>query len=284
MQAEVGMGLWNDEDPNGYDATDTYAHSKGFILTDKVQGFIVSHSKPQWPDARNSTNNVPAPFPDDDYAQSLMCMTISASTANTIAYGLQVNRPYIYSSYISSSIAGELPTFAAWLNKQTVSTVNTTQDFETLGGQRITQFAKSKSWARDLYDDFISPYYGSALDVETWIDGSGGRMGSMCVNGTSAVSYDIFEVSNVKMTDGVTWTNTRDHSKWCLSTNSDLEISCIGDINRMCSQEGRGGGAYCTSDKNLHEAFETIVLTVESCFQENPCSGSSKCWWCSQFD
>jgi deoxyribonuclease-2 len=279
--ADVGLGMWNDEAPNGYDASDTYAHSKGFIMTDLNQGFLVAHSKPQWPDARNSTNNSPAPFPDDQYAQSLVCMTISAATANKIAAGLQINRPYIYSSYISPSVAEALPTLNAWLTKQTVSTVNATQDFYTVGGKKITQFAKSKVWGRDLYDDFVSPFYGTALDVETWIDGSGGRMSTMCANSTDVVQFDIFEVNKVEMSDGTTWLNTQDHSKWCFSVNSSEDISCIGDINRMCSQEGRGGGAYCLVDDGLHTAFSTVVASVESCFQENPCTGSSACYWCS---
>ena len=63
------------------------------------------------------------------------------------------------------------------------------------------------------------------------------------------------------------------------------KASCIGGINRMCSQELRGGGAYCLPDTGLWTAFKSIVNGVGPCgaFTPNPCSGSatSKCYWCS---
>jgi hypothetical protein len=36
-------------------------------------------------------------------------------------------------------------------------------------------------------------------------------------------------------------------------------MSCVGDINRMCSQEKRGGGALCTEDYSLWVAFNRCL-------------------------
>jgi len=60
------------------------------------------------------------------------------------------------------------------------------------------------------------------------------------------------------------------------------KIVCVGDINRMCSQESRGGGTLCTSDDDaLWYAFNKTITVVEDCWAYDPCSGSStKCYWC----
>jgi hypothetical protein len=58
---------------------------------------------------------------------------------------------------------------------------------------------------------------------------------------------------------------------------------CIGDINRMCSQEGRGGGTVCVTDASdeLWGSFNDAITSVEDCWAYNPCAGSStQCYWC----
>lgn len=61
---------------------------------------------------------------------------------------------------------------------------------------------------------------------------------------------------------------------------------CVGDINRMCSQESRGGGTVCTEgpagEASLWTSFNTAIAGVEDCWEYNPCTGSSsQCYWCS---
>jgi hypothetical protein len=55
-----------------------------------------------------------------------------------------------------------------------------TNSIESQSGAEYLQFAKSGSWGRDLYDDFVAPTLGAGLAVETWRLGAGGRMGSVC--------------------------------------------------------------------------------------------------------
>lgn len=58
---------------------------------------------------------------------------------------------------------------------------------------------------------------------------------------------------------------------------------CVGDINRMCSQESRGGGTVCVSNASatLWQSFDIAITGVEDCWAYNPCSGTStKCYWC----
>jgi len=285
----VALGMYNDDPPGDYTPSSTYAHAKGVLFTDTTQGFWLVQSKPNWPGELNFTLGTDAaiPFPDDNYAQSLMCVSISANTANTIATNLMIDRPYIYSTYITSTIANQLPEFNDWLNKNHNSvTTNSTTLIESLGGNDFTQFAKSQSYGEDLWDDLVAPFYKTTMNVDTWISGTGGRMSSMCgPDADNIVKYDIYQVDNITMSDGVSWLNTKDHSKWAaarVNFNSQNYASCVGDNNRMCSQEKRGGGALCTSiDSNLWNAFNHIVTSVESCFEHNPCGGSgSQCFWC----
>ncbi len=126
------------------------------------------------------------------------------------------------------------------------------------------------------------------------------------------------------------WNGTQDHSKWaCANPNypNGYEVihsadsyasgtvsmallqgeelshslgpmtnfSCVGDVNRMCSQETRGGGALCTVDDSLWHAFNTSIRSLEPCYMVNPCTPyayptpapspsnapSSQCYWCS---
>ena len=56
---------------------------------------------------------------------------------------------------------------------------------------------------------------------------------------------------------------TQDHAKWGVSIGSSY--SCIGDINRMQSQEGRGGGTMCFSYSKLHTALTDAITSTDAC-------------------
>ena len=294
------MGMYNDDPPGPYTASSSYAHAKGILMTSSTQGFWLIHSMPNWPN--NETTGYPGPFPDDTYGQSLQCVTIAAATANVIASNLMIDHPYIYSKNISSSLTTTLPQFANWLSAKTTKLTNATVPFKSMGGKTFYQMAKSASWNKDLWDDLVAPYFQVQIDVETWRNGAGGRMSSICgTNGSKAYeAYDVYTVSRVDMPKGgMSWNGTQDHSKWASAikvgvTNSGgsdsqsswgSNVTCVGDINRMCSQEKRGGGAMCTIDNNLWSAFNNAIGGVEGCYQYNPCASaggtSTQCYWCT---
>ena len=200
-----------------------------------------------------------------------------------------ISRPYIYSKYITENITIQndiLPNMYSWLsgNKNGAVDSNITT-FKSVGGNVFVQFEKSKYWGKDLWDDLVAPYYASPMNVETWRSGSGGRMSSICGDGPkqNQEEYDVYMVAEVKMPDGTSWEGSQDHSKWGCTTGSDVYASCVGDINRMCSQETRGGGALCSGDEGMWKAFESIVSSVESCYEYDPCypnGTSTQCYWC----
>lgn len=275
--SSAAIGVYNDEPPTGSTADSSSAHAKGMLVTDANSGFFLVHSMPKWPPAMK---NGPGPFPDHDYGQSLMCITISAATADTISTHLIKANVFIYSQTITSSLAQQLPNFNAWLKGQqgteSASDESSTSEFQSLGGKTFTQFTKSGKCGKDLWDDLVAPYWKTPINVETWRNGVGGRMSSTC----GGIPYPVYEIQGVKMSDGVSWDGTKDHSKW--ASGKSLKVSCVGGINRMCSQEIRGGNAFCSTDPNLWAAFNAVINGVEPCFAENPCAEAGhQCYWCT---
>jgi deoxyribonuclease II len=172
----LAYGLFNDDPPPPLDvASSTYAHSKGVVMTNNESGFYLIHSKPNWP---NQRADGPIPFPDTTYAQSLMCITLNTTMFDTVASGFLINYPYLYDSFISPALTTALPIFNSWVSKGKSSVTNQTFELTSRNGQKFLQFAKSKAWGRDLYDDFVAPVLNQSIHVETWRSGSGGRYGS----------------------------------------------------------------------------------------------------------
>lgn len=109
----VAYALYNDDPPPPYTtASSTYAHAKGVILTDDIQGFWLIHSKPNWPNGRSEGA---AGFPDTTYSQSLMCVTMGSAQFDAIAEAQMVNYPFLYDKFISQNLTVALPTLSQWL-------------------------------------------------------------------------------------------------------------------------------------------------------------------------
>jgi deoxyribonuclease-2 len=229
------------------------------------------------------------------------------ATTNTIAKQMMINRPKIYDKISSPALFSALPNFNLLLqNKYTMVPNNSTTLWRSLNGKVFTQFAKAgPQCKRDLWDDFVAPYYKSAINCETWRNGAGGRISSICgSDGIKDTPYDVLEVDSVQIGTWPVWKGTNDHSKWAVAnpnypngyaasrseiydgyavqeednspaagpvTSNDIasiissfsNFSCVGDVNRMCSQETRGGGALCTVDSSLWLAFNRTIVALE---------------------
>ncbi len=64
-----------------------------------------------------------------------------------------------------------------------------------------------------------------------------------------------------------TWTNAQDHAKWAVCKDGN-SWTCVGDMNRMDTQEKRGGSFFCVNDENLWQAFKSVVYQTEACPKE----------------
>ncbi|RWS00041.1 plancitoxin-1-like protein, partial [Leptotrombidium deliense] len=114
-------------------------------------------------------------------------------------------------------------------------------------------FAKNGKSGIDLYETEIAPFIKSDLFVESWRKGSGNPLPSNCKS-----TYKLINVQDVSLKFGsnsaskgvrtVLWSYREDHSKWSISEDSKKPFVCIADLNRMLSQNKRGGGAVCIRD------------------------------------
>jgi deoxyribonuclease-2 len=95
------------------------------------------------------------------------------------------------------------------------------------------------------------------MDVETWIRGKiPPPLDSDGIHKTFDVKYIDLSPLGVPYT----WPETHDHAKWGITVDSDWV--CVGDINRMVSQEKRGGGTIAFRNQKLWAALSKTDLLV----------------------
>jgi hypothetical protein len=99
-------------------------------MANATQGFWLVNSMPHWPNQRNVG---PGPFPDFTYAQSLMCVTLSAASIDVVASNLIVGRPYIYDKLSTSTLSSIFPNFDSWLAFAKTTETNSVAKFESKG-------------------------------------------------------------------------------------------------------------------------------------------------------
>jgi hypothetical protein len=187
------------------------------------------------------------------YGQHLACFTLSVSDLATIAQQTVLTVPDIYDSRISSTAPPSLQSLANGAYSEAPICTNTS--IQTLGGLGITYYAKSTQWNNELYADCIAPNEQSSLFVESWIRGS--------AEGPSCGDQQVLDVQNVSYPYGMAFSEYNDHSKWAVSASGTLV--CASDINRMTTQFGRGGSAFCFDDATLSNAIRTSITASDSC-------------------
>jgi len=129
--------------------------------------------------------------------------------------------------------------------------------FNSKGGQSFLLIAKSRKWGEDFWLDLVSPELKSDLVVETW---RRGRVTPLQDDRSKTFDEDVltldFKVNNSLSYE---WRYTKDHAKWAVAlknSTSTLPWVCVADINRMVSQEKRGGGSLCFQEDRLWQALK----------------------------
>ena len=252
--------IWNDGVPNVSNYSYTYGHTKGyFAFDDQADGFLLIHSIPSFPvGPGNSSTYLGLGGNAWTYAQSLLCLSVSAKTLNSVAYKYLLNRPNLYDTLFPSSLE---PTYGNISNLvkggYTTAKLCASQILTTEGNQEFQLFGKTEEWNNDLYSACVAPTLQSDLWTETWIRGS--AEGPNCPTS----GYDTLDINGLDFGNNFDWFETNDHSKWAIAVNQS--ILCIGDINRMTTQYSRGGGTACLSNSVLFSAFQKAVSGTDSC-------------------
>lgn len=258
----VAYFIYNDEPPtaNGGQPEMTPGHTKGYaaVATDG-SAFLVIHSIPKFPTGPGNVSEYTAMESNAwMYGQSALCLTINATTLADIAVQMQLNAPQVYDWRTSAANPSTAAAAIAALGNGVTNTAPICQPavYETQGGVLFTYFAKSKQWSNELYSECVAPHFQAPLLVESWIRGS--ATGPSCTT-----QEQVLDVQDLNY-DGYDLTEYNDHSKWAVAANNQ-PIVCIGDINRMTTQYGRGGGTACIQSPALAEFIHTSIQKMNSC-------------------
>jgi deoxyribonuclease-2 len=259
----TGWILYNDELPDEAkvpaDQADngSLGHTKGVLAFDTATKTAVwlLHSWPKF--AVPGVKLLPTP----KYGQTYLCVSIDLATASAIAsIMIDHQEPQVFkSSRVPKTIGASDPlrllTQAIDPNAAGDSHV---LDFKSRGGKAFKLIAKNRKWGGDFWNQLVGPAVGVTMDVETWIRGAipseqdSDAPGALNLNG-KLKTLDIKSIDLTPLGAPWKWPETKDHAKWGIGVEQDWV--CVGDINRMISQEKRGGGAMAFQEQGLWAAL-----------------------------
>lgn len=255
--ATTGWILYNDEMPADANRKDSgsFGHTKGVLAFDTASktALWLLHSWPKFSDPHAS--EMPTPI----YGQTFLCLSLDISAASKIAEQMSNHQePQVYLPRIPDSLATDDPLYllAQKLSPNAPADADVI-DGETRGGLPFKVIAKNRKWGKDFWNDLVGPTLKSDMDVETWIRGKiPPTLDSDGIHKTFDVKYIDLSPLGIPWA----WPETHDHAKWGLTVDSDWV--CVGDINRMVSQEKRGGGTIAFQDQKLWAALSKTDLIV----------------------
>jgi deoxyribonuclease-2 len=275
----AGWILYNDELPDeakvpaSQSDNGSLGHTKGVLAFDTASNSALwlLHSWPKF--AMPGAKLMPTP----KYGQTYLCITLDLANARAIA-AVMINHqePQVFNcSRIPKSIPASDPlrllTEAVEPNAAGDSHV---LDFKSRGGKAFKLIAKNRKWGGDFWNQLVGPALGVSMDVETWIRGAipsehdSDAPGALNVKGSDKV-FDIKAIDLTPLGAPWKWLETKDHAKWGIGVEGDW--ICVGDINRMISQEKRGGGAVAFQEKALWTALsKTDSLQPEGPVKKGP--------------
>ncbi|HEX4557511.1 MAG TPA: deoxyribonuclease II family protein [Xanthobacteraceae bacterium] len=255
--ATTGWILYNDEMPKDADRKDNgnLGHAKGVIAFDTATktAFWLLHSWPKYADP-----DVPG-MPTPMYGQTFLCISLAMSTASTIAAQMANHQqPQAYAPHMPASLAKTDPLFRLTqpLDPKPAGDSNTI-DCVSAGGLKFKVIAKNREWGKDFWNDLVGPTLKEDMDVETWIRGPiPPTLDSDGVHKTFDIKFVDLRPLGAKWA----WPESKDHAKWGITLQGNWV--CVGDINRMISQQKRGGGTIAFQNAALWQALKKTDLLL----------------------
>ena len=255
--ATTGWILYNDEMPPDAKRKDSgqFGHTKGVIAfdTDTKTALWLLHSWPKYADPHAS--EMPTPI----YGQTFLCLSLDIATASQIAQQMGNHQePQVYLPRVPASLGKKDPLslIAQPLDPNAAGDADVIE-CKTRGGLAFKVIAKNRKWGKDFWNDLVGPTLKADMDVETWIRG---KIPPTLDSDGIHKTFDVKYIDLSPLGIPYTWPETHDHAKWGITTDSDWV--CVGDINRMISQEKRGGGTIAFQDQRLWEALSKADLLV----------------------
>lgn len=255
----TGYISYNDEHFDSQKNSSEKGHCKGILAFDKTSdsALFLLHSTPRFPGHQLST------LPEDEqiFGQTFICITLpDYQTANHIAAQMLCQQnPQILTEccQLPASLTSDEPLYKLFhgLDISESDTPSTVQ-FNSRGGKAFSLIAKSRKWGKDFWLDLISPSLNTDLVVETW------RRGTVTPEQDQRSTEFDEDLLSLKLqanpSQSYSWPYTKDHAKWAIALKNTLNSKpwvCVADMNRMVSQEKRGGGSLCFQEENLWQAL-----------------------------
>jgi deoxyribonuclease-2 len=219
--------------------------------------FWLLHSWPKYADP--GATDEPTPI----YGQTFLCLALDMSSASKIAAQMANHQePQVYLPRIPETLDKSDPLYLLTqpLNPNPPADSNVL-DVRSRGGLAFKVLAKNRKWGTDLKKDFwndlVGPALGDDMNVETWIRG---KIPPVLDSDGIHKTFDVKFIDLRKLGAQYTWPETQDHAKWGITKTRNW--ICVGDINRMVSQEKRGGGTIAFQDQKLWQALSLTDLLV----------------------
>lgn len=255
--ATTGWVLYNDEmpeDAGGHDSS-RFGHTKGVLAFDTASktALWLLHSWPKFADP--GATEMPTPI----YGQTFLCLSLDMATASRIAAQMRNHQePQIYLPRIPASLDKSDPLYRLTQDVDPNAPGDSEViDCESRGGLPFKVIAKNRKWKKDFWIDLVGPTLGADMDVETWIRG---KIPPTLDSDGIHKTFDVKYIDLSPLGIPYTWPETHDHAKWGIAEHSDWV--CVGDINRMVSQEKRGGGTIAFQDQTLWTALSKTTHIV----------------------
>jgi deoxyribonuclease-2 len=255
--ATTGWILYNDEKPAVAKGRDdgNLGHTKGVIAFDTKTktAFWLVHSWPKYADPE-----LPG-MPTPDYGQTFLCVSLPLASASKLAAQMVNHQePQIYDPQIPPSLDKKDPLFALTQSVNANAPADSSVlKLKTVKGLAFQVIAKNRKWGKDFWNDLVGPTLKADMDVETWIRG---RIPPTLDSDGIHKTFDVKYIDLSRLGAPWAWPESRDHAKWGIT--KDSHWVCVGDINRMVSQEKRGGGTIALQDEKLWAALSKTDLIL----------------------
>jgi deoxyribonuclease-2 len=256
----TGYLVYNDEHADQEANSSEKGHCKGILAFDKTSdsALFLLHSTPRFPANREST------LPDEEeiYGQTFICISLpDYQTANQIAQQMLCQQnPQVLkeSSRIPPTLKKDEPLAQLFHGTGVCeSEAPSTVRFTSRGGKEFMLVAKSRKWGEDFWLDLVSPELQCDLVVETWRRGA---VTPLQDSRSHDIDEDVLTLGfKVEPALSYEWPYTKDHAKWAVALENgenSLPWVCVADLNRMVSQEKRGGGSLCFQEPRLWQALK----------------------------
>jgi deoxyribonuclease-2 len=193
------------------------------------------------------------------YGQTFLAIALDIATASKLALQMANHQePQTYLPHLPAALSksDSLYRLTQPLNPNSPGDSDAL-DFKSRGGLPFKVIAKNREWGKDFWNDLVGPTLKDDMDVETWIRGP---VAPVLDSDGIHKTFDIKFIDLRPLGAPWAWPESKDHAKWGITYKNNWV--CVGDINRMISQEKRGGGTIALQDGPLWTALKKTDLLV----------------------